>query len=399
MTFPAGSPANLHNVLQHRHDLAFTASGRSPIDLLCLSLFANASEPHDKIFGLLGLLPPVLSHKIHPRYTVSAQEVYRETIIAFIECSGSLDFLIFCGSTWIPDLSVSRAYLRYIGRYCSSESPVEVTHVVPDLLMATGVTFDAVEAVLGPLPQDDDGILEMIRQVWLEGTTCNDLYATGETLAEACAWALAGGRLSDRWPDTQNVRTTMTEAQLPFEKLQDGGDSRPWTGAPLTKVNIAPGSTFFRTTKGYFGWSVQEVSPRDKVCVLLGCSLATILREKPNGQHIFVGCAYVHGIMDGEALVGPLPDGWKVVIGYDRNGNFQRRFTNPTTDEGTLLDPRLPPLSPEWEHVTTPDRLWPNKKAAAFYNTVTRQILRHDPRMYPDALRARDVPLERFALV
>jgi len=401
MKFPHGSPASLRDVLIDRYNLAFVASGQEPIGLLKDAIFAECSDSRDKVFALLGLFPPMLSEKIKPRYTGPVQEVFQEAVIAYIKCSNNLAFLALTGPSWIPDWSVPQGVMGRRGRYCSSHSAAEVSHVSPDVLMATGVTFDVIEAVVGPLPDDEEEILEMIRGVWLDVATRNERYSTGETLAEACAWTLAEGRLSDRRLNDPGVMTTLAEAQLPFQQLQEAGKSGldPCPLYALLNHWTLNGRTLFKTTKGYLGWTFRKVLPGDKVCVLLGCSLATILREQPNGQHLFVGCAYVHGIMDGEALLGPLLDGWKVVIDFDRNDDLQQQFVDPTTGETTTVDPRLPSLPPEWEPVIAPDRFWPHKKVDAFKNTTTGQILHSDPRLLPDALRARDVPLEQFALV
>lgn len=40
----------------------------------------------------------------------------------------------------------------------------------------------------------------------------------------------------------------------------------------------------------------------DMICLLWGCSVPVILREKPDGQCVLIGECYVHGIMNGEFL-------------------------------------------------------------------------------------------------
>jgi hypothetical protein len=155
----------------------------------------------------------------------------------------------------------------------------------------------------------------------------------------------------------------------------------------------------FRTSDGYIGVTYRVITPRDKIIVLLGCPLPVILREQPNGQHLFVGTAIVHGIMDGEALLVPLPDGWRVIVGYDQYHYMHQRFVDPSTKSSTRWDPRLPPLSLQWRPVSAIDPLWPNKTVQAFQDTTTEEISYSDPRMLPDALGARGVLLEKLEMI
>jgi hypothetical protein len=57
------------------------------------------------------------------------------------------------------------------GMYCSSESLAEVSYTGIDLLVATGVLFDSIEAIAGPLPTGDNGLLGIARNLWLKETS------------------------------------------------------------------------------------------------------------------------------------------------------------------------------------------------------------------------------------
>ena len=65
--------------------------------------------------------------------------------------------------------------------------------------------------------------------------------------------------------------------------------------------------TFFVTEKGYMGLSHLGTMAGDSVHVLFGSRVPFILRKveppkQSGGCYYFVGAAYVHGIMDGEAV-------------------------------------------------------------------------------------------------
>ena len=56
------------------------------------------------------------------------------------------------------------------------------------------------------------------------------------------------------------------------------------------------------THEGYIGMAPHSSSKGDKVCLLLGCRVPVVLRERREGRYELVGEAYVHGVMKGEAL-------------------------------------------------------------------------------------------------
>lgn len=58
------------------------------------------------------------------------------------------------------------------------------------------------------------------------------------------------------------------------------------------------------------GFGAEAMRPGDVVAVLFGCSFPVLLRPSGDGFRLIKAC-YVHGIMDGEAIVeheqGKLP--------------------------------------------------------------------------------------------
>jgi hypothetical protein len=79
------------------------------------------------------------------------------------------------------------------------------------------------------------------------------------------------------------------------------------------------------------------------------------------GKFLVFGESYVHGLNDAIPILGSLPPGWRRI----------ERRRNPN-------DPYIF------------DR---------FKNNVTGDVVKSDPRMLPDILRARDVKLDSFLLV
>ena len=135
------------------------------------------------------------------------------------------------------------------------------------------------------------------------------------------------------------------------------------------------------------------------MCTFLGTRTPIVLRQVALRGYRVIGICYIHGLQDGEGILGPLPEQWKVQFVTETNGVFVPRFVNTLTEEETVQDPRLGPLPEPWEclpAVRTPDD---PLIFARYRNKKTGEVMNSDPRMLPDALRARGVPLETFRLV
>lgn len=79
-----------------------------------------------------------------------------------------------------------------------------------------------------------------------------------------------------------------------------------------------------------------------------------VLRPTNDGNYSFevVGQCYFYGMMDAESLLGPISPPWKVQLQNGR-GFFEPHYHDTTTDESILTrqDPRLEPLSTDWESI------------------------------------------------
>ncbi|KAH7066448.1 heterokaryon incompatibility protein-domain-containing protein [Paraphoma chrysanthemicola] len=397
LRLPPDSPQKLTDRCQILFHLAPFHHYESPIELLRAIDALECSDPRDKIYGVLGLFPPPLSEKIKPDYTKPVKEVYRRAFTAYVECTGSLDILLTAGNSWVPDWSGSGWKFGPGGNFCCGKSSANVAYPTPNVLQATGTFVDTVELCSKPRSDSNDSVKQVVWDLWLREVSVDSRYPTEETVAEACAWTLSVGYLKDKFPRVP-LHITVAEAQAPLLSMQRNG-------APLQQVDrpfhsIVGTSFLFKTSKGYFGISPIEVRPGDELAVLLGCPFPVLLREQSAGKHLFVGCVYMHGLMDSEALLGPLPQGYGVQYDSDENGDWHQIFVEPSTRQSSRSDPRLPPLPTPWERCVAPDRLWGAvKEVGAFKNKDTDEIMYTDPRMLPDALRARGVPLQEFLLL
>lgn len=123
-----------------------------------------------------------------------------------------------------------------------------------------------------------------------------------------------------------------------------------------------------------------------------------LLRPKSASTFEVVGECYVYGMMDTEILLGKIPSPWHFRVNH-RTNNYEPEFWNHETQSMSGRDPRLGDLPEDWEVL---DRPWTRDDPllyAPHRNTRTGAIINWDPRMSPEALRARGVKLEEIVLV
>lgn len=107
-----------------------------------------------------------------------------------------------------------------------------------------------------------------------------------------------------------------------------------------------------------------------------------------------VGEANCEDVMYGAALLGPLPEDYQLIWRYnERSQNVYVNFLGLKSGKFYAEDPRLGELSRGWtrkEHLEDGFFSW-------FVNGETGEDMgSFDPRLTPEALRARGVKLEEF---
>jgi len=154
--------------------------------------------------------------------------------------------------------------------------------------------------------------------------------------------------------------------------------------------------SLFSTAEGYLGLGPLNTRSGDIVCVFLGLYTTIILRPIPEDKFEVVGTAYTHGLLDPEALLGPLPGGWVVELSYsveDRNKQFKVSFVNKEKGLRTEDDPRLWELPLGWDIETNAEGL------RRFRNVETSKSDWPDPRMTSKELERSGVKFQTFRLI
>ncbi|KAK1633993.1 heterokaryon incompatibility protein-domain-containing protein [Colletotrichum phormii] len=334
----------------------------------------GCANPRDKIYGALGAAPAAIRERITPDYSLPVETVYGQFCKAYIECLERLDFLGRCnidareikGPTWVPDWSV----------------PVDRAVRLPyaDIFYAAGASAAEVSFRSDSgqkSPPDSDGLLAAVK-TWEAEALSTERYApTNERAIDAFVTLLGLGYLIERWPQCNSLLTIPEAADLYGREFIDTkGDTVSHKSLNFIRVRHR---YFIKTDTGYMG--------------------AHPTRVQKSETSLVVGATYTHGLMDTEALLGPLPEGWRVRMARESGFFDSMHFFSVTEDKTTKEDPRLGDDPPEWERLEalrTGNDPW---NFARYRSRKTWDVINSDPRLMPDALRSRGVRVECYSLV
>lgn len=239
----------------------------------------------------------------------------------------------------------------------------------------------------------------------------NIMFGTKESSSEVSKamiddrWArtLSLGIVQESMPDVYNAPPLAAWKQLLADLCNLGAipSERQDRAIDTIQTNVGDwqGCRVFQLEDGRLGMSSTSIIPTDVVKVGLGLDVPLVLRHAPGreGCYTVVGACYIHGSMDGEAILGPLPDGW-TMQSFSGTRAYKRYLHYPT-GVAQVDDPRLPKLPAHWQripHEVTPD----DPQSIHFFENVdTGEVINHDPRMTAEALKDRGIRLETTALI
>ncbi|OBT67663.1 hypothetical protein VE03_03431 [Pseudogymnoascus sp. 23342-1-I1] len=103
------------------------------------------------------------------------------------------------------------------------------------------------------------------------------------------------------------LRTLLTDIDMDYQRLTVEQSAGFWDINRTESFKLVYCMTFATnrrlliTENGYIGLAPIRAQKGDRVCVLYGCSVPLVIRER-EGMVTLVGEAYVHGVMDGQAI-------------------------------------------------------------------------------------------------
>ncbi|KAK4205434.1 putative heterokaryon incompatibility protein [Triangularia verruculosa] len=325
--------------------------------LLDKTRFKEATDPRDKIHGLLGLInnchDPI---DLTPDYNVPVKDLYIKVALQMIDFTSSLSILhhheLRSSPTaselpsWVPSWGPTYGSLTpfQIGERTANfrawpPGPGKVPHLAtgtqyPDALVVEGKLISKIAAVTEPMSKTaSSSFLDILTSL----VTFFDVddFTTYRSSAEPATTAWARTLLGDQ---VFEVRYELKAGQVVFDRAYPGdiqmfrlarqilhaqevGQELVLVLPDGTIMNQAAkaqvvrhaeenfwyandGRVFFWTEDGHFGSGPMDAKVGDDVWVVLGSLVPLVLRPITETEDCrqLVGHAYVHGIMDGEAV-------------------------------------------------------------------------------------------------
>ncbi|KAI1419219.1 HET-domain-containing protein [Xylaria sp. FL1777] len=369
------SANTLYNVLQmvgQQMQLSRIRDGRSDksfCQVISHIRHRQATDPRDKVYGLLGMVDDGDSISID--YNSPVEVVYEESTRRIIAKTRNLDILVhvvrdpnesrFSGRaksrlsslpSWVPDWDASfdtvrnqshgvlfrLRSLRLFNACGSRDFSVLTTSTEQGSLWVSGITFDVV-ARISPMNYSAGDKTKAIRN-WRVMTGVEEEpdrpYPSGGTILDAFWRTLCFDTSASADPSQPGLEY---ERAVPHDRVihdtfwfisllslydrpkhdQLCGEFQDNLGGNVFSQRVARtilDRRFFLTEKGYIGLAPDDVNEGDMICALAGGRLPFILRDasttsKRLGKstdiprtYKLVGDAYLHGIMDGEAVAG-----------------------------------------------------------------------------------------------
>ncbi|KAK7957721.1 HET-domain-containing protein [Apiospora saccharicola] len=400
--------------------------------LRTLGCKSRYSDPRDIIYGLISLAPPELQDAIRVDYEIDVKSIYREFFITYTDLQFRSDLLIFSGCSrtgentselwpsWIPDWRILRKAMRSQTDPLTSAAGLSCAEMTwnsksDDQLRVQGVIVDTVSSI-----QIEDcwilrtviqRLVEMQDQRTLEAIEHDgddSLFGSVESYIEALLQGCTKDRIIDAptWaaPSPKHFRQDVIQNR---GLSMDSKKTFPawWAAFQSSAAQDLQDLKLSGTRKGHAAGPELTVVAGDCLFVPLGCSAPIAIRRQRNMEgHTYrlVGPVYVSGLMDGEALLGELPDTWRILYDtFHRYADEGVLYKNLETGSLVKTDPRLEsiPLPEEWEPVA-----WTRKEidpaiCCRFKNKATGELINYDPRMTGKALKERGVDIQEITLV
>lgn len=270
--------------------------------------FRHATDPRDYVYAYLGL-----GANMFANYTVSAEAAFKYFVRSMIEESKDLGVLIriqeydrsLALPTWCPDygrkfpsgtyenLDQEYGWLYMYNWYHArgTSRPRTRFSAIDSRLDLQGIVLDEIIQVEGPMYNRDnkgEKVSEWQRRD-PRGCQLGTIEEVGWCTMARDLWVV----LSDQPRDYSRLRT-----RDGFETMID----EVWEPKLQSQFAVIQYQTF-TTRTGLVGHTRLDVRAGDAVCVLLGGNMPLVLRPvHEHGAYTYIGQAFVHGIMDGEAL-------------------------------------------------------------------------------------------------
>ncbi|KAK0741857.1 heterokaryon incompatibility protein-domain-containing protein [Apiosordaria backusii] len=333
--------------VQRIRDLAATTTINPADELLGYLIRTrtrDATDLRDKIFGVLGFSGGRLNDVgIVPNYRSTVGEVYQDAATRIITVSGNFNVLGLCtqvetptaprGPSWVPDWSSQSAIalplvddaLGQLRKTNASRGSPLVSWWEEDgnVLVAQGHVVDVVSRlapvqrqfdIIEGVPYDVEDTVDKPKFWEVIGEFLDSMDIFCQTL---CTGTLMPGGREETEKAFQDWLATLSTIRKLMAMKADKKASKAFKTASFlgyTKKTWQSYGDFIPylsqvkerrlggTAKEYLCLFPRNTEPDDQVYILSGGRVPVVLRPRRDGTVEFIGEAYVHGIMDGEAF-------------------------------------------------------------------------------------------------
>lgn len=393
------------------------------VELLDFTKSSLCSDPSDRIFALLSLLPEWEGNlKIVPDYTKATLQVYHEITVRYIKDFKKLNILTAVhseelsvgGESWIPDWSVPRITTPLPNVFAGGLSMSMATFSGKEemILEVHGLIVSTVESsepfALSESTSYRDFVTELQR-VAKEFNLKQYIDDNPQNLKDLCR-VLSSNQFSSQYSPPFPGYPTLDQTESFLGNLlafsSENHESSEFLSPADVMVLSSPlrccdGRSLFRSKDGHVGIGPKRIQTGDLITVWLGCDSAMILRPTRAGQYLLMGEAYCSKVMDGAAFMGSLPDNIEMISRYDeQEKSHVRIFVDRRSGEALVEDPRLAgiPLPPGWRGQESEDQDYLN--LTYYVNDETGEDNGpYDPRLTCEGLKSRGVKMELFEIV
>jgi hypothetical protein len=327
------------------------------LELLQKFSHTQATNPYDRLFGLLGLAYDVDHSEFDPDYDSSLQDVVERYASRLVRQNSVLDLLYISGTSksagytsWIPDWfknpfpETISTWKSADGEFIAGLGTLPVANLITNsasdspILEITGYLVDVID-IISPVRMGDstsipfmdtlDDFRKLISFVKLPYPTNEtheqlllklpignskgpEIYSSNSPLQQRRE--LVGLKEVESWPeDLQQMISSYTVNQDRSRQQEKPTRTRTFVEKYWqTSRNFAKRITYpkFCTTKrGYIGLVPGDAKKEDLICLFHGSKVPFIVQRRIHRiGYRLVGECYIHGIMRGEALARNLQE-------------------------------------------------------------------------------------------
>jgi hypothetical protein len=340
------------------YHLCADAGSQSIANLIDEARNCECSDPRDRIYGVLGMFAGGdRSLKIIPDFQKSIDQVYRDFFLSYLNHFefSNLGLLASCEMqdhrsttpSWVPDWSQKRMARPFQGFFVSGNSGAEVEYTGEGSIKVLGVKAATIKDVdqIHMHRSGHSDVVAAIRRCILPGVNTNG----GELLEKYCR-TFCANRFQDRYYPPMSSLASFNESKevlrlfLEPQKDVNIGKSLDFATTKYSSSVLAymENRSFISTEAGDVGLAPLLTKAGDEVVVIPGCSSPMVLRPADDGTYQVVGECFILGVMDGEALLGPLPDGYERITKlYEEHGCWYQAYRDWRADKIRWTDPRF----------------------------------------------------------